>query len=142
MPSLPLPVLKRPRTIGYTIMGVLYGGMTEEILLRWGVLSLLAWGLWRLAGRPTAADRRPAAVVMWAAIIGAAVLFGVGHLPAVAALAPLTPILIARTIALNSVAGIIFGWLYWRHHLEAAMVAHATFHIVLTAIVWTTGSGV
>ncbi|WP_225852851.1 hypothetical protein, partial [Haemophilus parainfluenzae] len=30
----------------------LYGGITEEILLRWGLMTLLVWGLWRLFGNP------------------------------------------------------------------------------------------
>jgi hypothetical protein len=54
-----------------------------------------------------------------------------GHLPATAAVAPLTPLLVARALVLNGVAGIAFGYLYWRHGLEAAMVGHMSAHVVL-----------
>ena len=114
------------------VMGMLYGGITEEILLRWGMLSFLAWLGWRF-GRRTAADAlRPS--VAWIAIVLTAILFGVGHLPAVAAMAPLTPVVVVRTILLNALAGVAFGWLFWRRSLEAAMIAHATGHVVLFVV--------
>ena len=68
------------------------------------------------------------------AIILAALLFGVGHLPATALIVPLTPVVIARAIVLNGIGGLLFGWLYWRRSLEAAMIAHATFHVVATIV--------
>ena len=34
------------------IGGLLYGGLTEEAMMRWGLLSLFAWALVRLARRP------------------------------------------------------------------------------------------
>jgi membrane protease YdiL (CAAX protease family) len=71
---------------------------------------------------------------MWTAIVISAVLFGVGHLPALAQSVALTPALIARTVLLNAIAGILFGWLYWRRSLETAMVAHASFHIPLLGL--------
>lgn len=71
---------------------------------------------------------------MWAAIIVSALLFGVGHLPALATSIGLTPALITRTVLLNAIGGIGFGWLFWRRSLEAAMVAHMAFHIVLVTV--------
>lgn len=103
------------------VSGLLYGGIAEELLMRWGVMSLLAWAGWRLG--------RPAPAVLWLAILGAALLFGLGHLPAAGALAPLTPAFALRTVLLNSVAGIAAGWLFWRHSLEAAMFAHMMVHV-------------
>ena len=108
------------------VMGILYGGITEELLLRWGVMSLLVWLGWKLMGGSK--DNPPGGLV-WAAIFLSAVLFGVGHLPAMAAMVPLTTIIVVRTIFLNAIGGIVFGWLYWRYSLEAAMVAHAFFHV-------------
>jgi membrane protease YdiL (CAAX protease family) len=108
------------------LMGILYGGITEELLLRWGVMSLLVWIGWRVFQRGTG-QVHP--VLVWVAIILAAVLFGVAHLPAMAGLVELTPLIIFRTILLNALGGLLFGWLYWRHNLETAMVAHAATHV-------------
>jgi hypothetical protein len=41
----------------------------------------------------------------------------------------LTPLIIIRTILLNALGGVLFGWLFWRRSLEVAMVAHATTHV-------------
>ena len=65
-----------------------------------------------------------------------ALLFGLSHLPALAAQAELTVGLVARTVLLNALGGVAFGVLFWRRHLEAAMVAHASAHVVISLIAW------
>ena len=106
----------------------LYGGITEELLLRWGLMALIAFVLSAMIGR---GRESISDYVMWAAIFISAVIFGIGHLPAAAATYSLTPGVIAYIIAGNSVAGIIFGWIFWRRSLEAAMLSHASTHVVL-----------
>ena len=112
-------------------MRLLYGGITEEILLRWGLMAPVAWLGWRVRGRPEAGL---GSATMWVAIVVSAVLFGVGHLPALASAYGLTPLLVVRTVLLNAIVGLAFGWLFWRDSLETAMVAHATFHVALVAV--------
>lgn len=108
------------------LLGLLYGGIVEELLLRWGVMSLLVWIGWRIFQR---GQGQAHPVLVWVAITLAAVLFGIGHLPAMASMVELTPLIVFRTILLNALGGMIFGWLYWRRSLEVAMVAHAAGHI-------------
>ena len=117
--------------LAYAPVRFLYGGITEELMLRFGLMSLLAFVGWRVTGRQ---GDGPGPGVMWAAIVGSAVLFGVGHLPALAQSMTLTPALVARTVLLNAVAGVLFGWLYWRRSLEATMVSHASFHVPLVVL--------
>jgi membrane protease YdiL (CAAX protease family) len=108
--------------------GVLYGGITEELLMRLFLMSLVVWLLgrwWKTA------DGRPAAGAFRAAIIVVAVLFALGHLPITSVIAPLTPALVLRALVLNGVAGVAFGYLYWRHGLEAAMLGHMSAHLVM-----------
>lgn len=100
--------------------GMAYGGLAEEVMLRWGVMAGLAWLLAKAFGR------RPAVFALAAVL--AALLFGVGHLPALAQELALTPAIVLRTVALNALAGIAYGWLFWRRGLEAAMLAHAATH--------------
>lgn len=116
IPTYPIPVL---------VVGLFYGGITEEILLRWGLMSFLAWLGWRISRRRDA----PGDAVMWGAIVLSAVLFGMGHLPALAAAATLTIELVLRTILLNALIGVVCGWIFWRRSLEAGMVAHAATHV-------------
>lgn len=113
---------------------MLYGGITEELLLRWGLMTLVAWLGWRFVQRGVGA---PTSSVMVGANAIAALLFGAGHLPAVAALGvPLTTDVIAYIVAANAVPGFLFGELYWKRGLEAAMLAHATAHVVLVSCAW------
>ena len=109
-----------------------YGGVTEEILLRLFALSLFAW-LGRFLNRTV--DNRPGRAALWVANILAAVLFGLGHLPATAAAGlPLTGLVITRAIMLNGLAGLVFGWFYWTYGLESAMVSHFATDMVLHVI--------
>ncbi len=105
-----------------------YGGIVEEVLLRLFVMSFLVW-LGRFISKT--AEGKPTTGVIWTANILAAVLFGLGHLPAIAPLVPLTPLVITREVVLNGLLGIVFGWLYWKRGLEAAMISHFSADLVL-----------
>ncbi len=105
-----------------------YGGIVEEILLRLFLMSLLAW-IGSFVSKT--AEGKPTGIVFWIANILAAVFFGLGHLPATATIMPLTPLIITRAIVLNGVAGIFFGYLYWKRGLESAMISHFSADIVL-----------
>jgi len=125
--SLSLSSITPPAWEGF--LASFYGGTSEEILLRLFTLSLFAW-LGRFVNHTP--DGRPGEVALWVANILAAILFGLGHLPATAAAGlPMDALVITRAIVLNGLAGLVFGWLYWRHGLEAAMVSHFSGDIVL-----------
>jgi membrane protease YdiL (CAAX protease family) len=110
------------------LAGVLYGGITEELLMRLFLVSLLAWLLGKWLRTPAG---MPSATAFRAAIALAAILFGLGHLPMTAAIAPLSEVLVTRALVLNGIAGVAFGYLYWRHGLEAAIAGHMGAHLVL-----------
>jgi membrane protease YdiL (CAAX protease family) len=110
------------------LLASFYGGIAEEILLRLFLMSLLVW-LGRFFSRT--AEGKPTPVVVWMANILAAVLFGLGHLPATSFLVTLTPLIVTRALVLNGLLGIIFGWLYWKHGLESAMISHFSADLVL-----------
>ena len=105
-----------------------YGGIAEEILLRLFFMSLLAW-LGSLIIKPI--NGKANTTVLWIAKILAAIVFGLGHLPTAAMIFPLTTLVVIRIILLNSIGGIIFGWLYQTRGLEFAMLAHFSADIVL-----------
>ncbi|SHN87631.1 CPBP family glutamic-type intramembrane protease [Bradyrhizobium erythrophlei] len=135
MPSVAGLVKSTPGGVGpgawQGLLASFYGGIDEEILLRFGLMSVLALAL-RAVWRRRDADLPPA--VFWIANILAALLFGLGHLPATAALVPLTAAVVLRAIVLNGVAGIVFGVLFRRYGLEWAMLSHFGADIVLHVI--------
>jgi membrane protease YdiL (CAAX protease family) len=102
-----------------------YGGIGEELQLRLFLMTLIVWTIAKFRKSP------PTDSVYWIAITIAALLFGAGHLPAAAEVWPLTTVVVVRTVLLNAVAGMVFGWLYWRRGLEVAMLGHFSTDIVL-----------
>lgn len=107
---------------------VLYGGITEELLLRWGLMTVLVWLAWRLLQRRRGAPRT---VYIWLAIVASALLFGMGHLPAAEVLVgKLSSDIVVFVVGVNTAFGVLFGCLFWRYGLEAAMIAHGTTHAV------------
>jgi hypothetical protein len=135
-PILPPVFVTRAETLNSSmplLTRLLYGGITEELLLRWGLLTLLAWVAWRIfqGGRG-----RPRAIYFVGAIVISSVVFGIGHLPLVSALeVDFTLTIVAFIVLANSLFGLIAGYLYWQKGLEAAIIAHMSTHIViLTAI--------
>jgi membrane protease YdiL (CAAX protease family) len=109
-------------------LGVLYGGLAEEVLLRWGLMSLLVWAASRLVQRPGDAADQSRNAAVWFGIAASAAVFAVGHLPTLGQSVELTGPIVARTLGLNAMAGLAYGWLFWRRSLESAMLAHATTH--------------
>ncbi len=108
------------------LAALLYGGITEELVMRFGLMSAITAVGVRLLGR------RPPALVA-TAILVSALFFGMAHLPAVLTLAPSEGVILARTIGLNAVLGVLYGWLYATRNLEHAMLAHVATH----GVFWT-----
>jgi hypothetical protein len=106
-----------------------YGGIVEELLLRWGFMSLLVWGAWRIFQK---GQEAPKPRLFIGAILISSVIFGIGHLPVAFMLVPEpTLALISFVIVGNSTFGLIAGYLYWKKGLESAMIAHMMAHLVM-----------
>ena len=108
-------------------------------------MSFLAW-LGRFVALPSKAAGRdhgpapaegktpagsPTVAVFWVANVLAAILFGLGHLPATAALVPLTSMVVLRAVVLNGIVGVACGYLYFTRGLESAMLSHFSADIIL-----------
>ena len=132
------PAIQEATLVGLTVQGhiatLLYGGVIEEVMLRLFFLSLLAWILWKVFARGE--ERAPGWTIVVANVV-AALLFAAGHLPAtVMIFGSLTPLLLVRCFLLNGGFGLWFGYLYRKHGILYAMIAHATLHVI-SRIIWT-----
>lgn len=106
---------------------LLYGGIGEELLSRWGLMSAFALIALKFGLRRSQS--------LWVGNGFAALLFGLGHIPFLLMLIPSPPLwLIATVIVGNIVPGLIFGWLFSRKGIEAAMIAHAMGHLFFTLL--------
>ncbi len=108
---------------------IFYGGISEELLIRWGLMSFLTWASFRLFQNNTAKIHSSHYII---AIVLSAFIFGAGHLPAVYALSTVinTP-LIAYILIGNASFGLIAGTLYWKYGLECAIFAHMLAHVTM-----------
>lgn len=126
VPMLPAEFLELGEAIKPSLIArFLYGGITEELLMRFGLMTTLIW-LFSKIMRGT----KPMAFYIGISI--AAVLFALGHFP-VAYQAVETPSagLLSYILIGNSIGGLIFGWLYWKKGLESAMIGHMVTHVVM-----------
>jgi membrane protease YdiL (CAAX protease family) len=127
-PFMPPPIGEVPPSPSWWagLLACLYGGVGEELMLRLFAMT----GLATLAARLKGDDGMSQSAVV-TGLLAATLLFGAGHLPAAAAIWELDAVVITRTLALNGVAGLAFGWLYWRKGLLAAMCSHLCADVVL-----------
>ena len=112
-----------------------YGGIVEEVLVRLCLMTLLVWVFSRFLRNRTHIP----AYLYGIAIVVAALLFGLGHLPATQMLfGELTSVLIVRALIGNGLLGIFFGYLYWKKGLEYAIISHMAsdffLHVVWSSI--------
>ena len=102
-----------------------YGGFTEEIFMRFGLMTLLVW----IASKIFKGTKP---IAYWIGIVIAAIIFALGHFPIAyqsvgsPSMGLLTYILIGNTIG-----GLIFGWVYWKKGLESAFLAHIFAHVIM-----------
>lgn len=121
--------LERVRELGsqplhIRLLIVVYSGVTEELIYRLFVATLVAWITHRVVFR---LSRHAKPLAQWTGVFVAAFLFGlahVGNLPDIA-----HPVL--RAVTINGIAAIVLGWLYWWRGLEAAIFTHMVAITVL-----------
>ena len=44
------------------------------------------------------------------------------------------PWLVAAVLLGNAIPGVLFGWLFWKKGIEAAMLAHILAHLISSAL--------
>lgn len=127
LPNLPFVVAAR-LPIWKRFLACFYGGVYEELLTRLFLLSLVAWIANRSWRKPVPKLSNSA---FWFANIFAALLFGLGHLPSASLFMKITPLVVVAALTLNGIAGIAFGYLFRKHGLESAIIAHFSADFVI-----------
>lgn len=99
-----------------------YGGFTEEIMMRLGLLSILFF-LFKKFLKKRSVDNLPTKE-FWFANFVTAILFAAAHLPTTAQITPLTSIVVFRCLFLNGFPSLVYGYVYQRCGLEISMLCH------------------
>jgi hypothetical protein len=110
---------------------ILLGGLTQEILLRWGLLTLFAWLGWHVFQR---GHDLPNAAVMAVAVVLAALCSTAGPLLHLTRTTIVSDPLLADVVFRYGLSNLAFGVLYWSYGLEAAILAHAAALLVTTLV--------
>lgn len=119
-------VISTPDTyLWQRILASFYGAINEEVLLRLFAVSVVALILLKIT-------RMNKSALIIFSIFLCSLLFGLGHLPMLYKMTVLpNPYDIVRVLLLNGFAGIVFGVLYFRFGLLAAMLCHFAADIVI-----------
>lgn len=102
---------------------VLYGGVVEEVIARWGLMNVLVYFSILLLGRNSE-------LVVWNAMLISSLLLSLSHLPAyIAAGCKNNRFFLYSMVLLTGWQAVMFGWLFWQYGLLAAIISHMLFHL-------------
>ena len=97
--------------------------IADDLIFRLGAMSAVSWVLVLIAGKRD--------WCFWAAIlVTALIIYPLAHYSYLAGLEP-SLASVMREIMLHGGAGILWGYLYWRFGLLAAICGHVGAHLVL-----------
>jgi len=121
-------IISRPSKSFYALVSF-SAGITEEIMFRLGLMSLLIAVIQFLKKA-----ENPSNKTIWTSIIISAIFFGLIHLPLQKNFVELTPFTIGVTMIGNLITGSTFGWIFWKRGLLIAIIAHIAFDLVFHVI--------
>ncbi len=129
MPYMPASFLEQSTKFEPSLITKLgYGGITEEILIRFGMMTFLVWLLYKITGKLTP-------MIYGVGILLSSLLFAAGHLPVLFALSnEFNGLLFMYVILGNTIGGLVYGYLYWKHGLEASILAHMFTHVLMVGL--------
>ena len=117
-------------SVAYFICSLTYGGVIEEILLRWFFMSLIALILVMIFARKTDKKEIPAWIFITANVI-AALVFSAGHLPATQMFfGRITGLILFRCFLLNGAFALFFGRWFRKYGIQYAMLGHFGIHLI------------
>jgi uncharacterized metal-binding protein len=113
-----IPLIQKPEIKEIPLLA-LYGGIFEEVFARLFILSLFAY-LFSPLGQTG----------LIISVLLSSFIFAIAHLPSVTFLINRSKAMIKRAVLLNSLVGILLGFLFIYFGLFYSIVSHGTFDIV------------
>jgi hypothetical protein len=113
----------------FPLLTRLFGSLTEEVIIRWGIMTIIVWILLRIFRHRSENSQ---IILICSGILLSQILFAFGHTPALIKFGMTNPIWSVFTIFIVSLP---WGWLFWKHGLESAFIAHASFHACVALFV-------
>jgi hypothetical protein len=107
----------------------LFGSIFEEVIMRWGLMTIIVWILLRIFQRHSEIHKN---ILIGSGIFLSQTLFAVGHIPVLVNFGITNPAWSVFTIFIVSLP---WGWLFWKQGLESAFIAHSSFHAFVALFV-------
>ncbi len=113
------------------LVKILYGGITEEIMVRWGLMSCIVYlSLFVVKNK----------YAYYIGIFLSSIFFGMGHLPIVFQLLgdDMDIFILLYIVFMNFIPGLVFGYLFWKRNIETSIVTHILFHcwvLLITCVI-------
>ncbi|KTD13670.1 CAAX amino terminal protease self- immunity [Legionella gratiana] len=102
---------------------ILYGGVVEEVIARWGLMNLTAFFGLLFA-------KQYLNLAIWISIFISGLIFALGQLPAyIAAGCTSSRRFLYSFMLLSLYQSLLFGYLFWQYGLITAILAHMLFHL-------------
>jgi len=98
--------------------------LIDELVFRLVLMTVIVWLLVKFFGAPRG-------WFYWLAILVAALVANPVFHTAYLATLNVTALTVLRELVLHGAAGVLWGYLYWRHGLIAAIAGHVSAHISL-----------
>ncbi len=118
-----------PFSLAYFAGETFYGGVIEELMMRWFLMSLFVLIFWKVFARKQPRESIPVWIFVLSNLL-VGVLFALGHLPATLTLfGEINAVIFIRCMLLNGALGVVFGRLYRKRGIQYAMIAHALTHV-------------
>ena len=117
-------------SVAYFISSLTYGGVIEEILLRWFFMGFIALILVMIFARKKDKKEIPVWIFVAANVI-AAIVFSVGHLPATQMFfGRIIGLILFRCFLLNGAFALFFGRWFRKYGIQYAMLGHFGIHLI------------
>lgn len=101
---------------------LLYGGVVEEVLARWGLLNVITFFAMLFAQQKNDA-------IIYFSMIVSGIFYTLSHLPAyIAAGCQNGRRFVLVMLVLNGWQAILFSMVFWRYGILAAIISHMLFH--------------
>jgi hypothetical protein len=101
---------------------VLYGGISEEIIARWGLMNLVTFFALMFVQKST--------VIIWISLFMSSFIFALGQFPTyIAAGCSQSRPFLYSFLVLSLSQSLLFGYLFWQYGLICCILAHMLFHL-------------
>ncbi|ETA69462.1 CAAX amino terminal protease family [Methanolobus tindarius DSM 2278] len=106
-----------------------YIGITEEIVLRFFLMTFLVWITWKIKKN---SEGKATEIGAWISILLVTLLYSTIYV--FLSRETMDPALVMRIAVFNGMSSMVFGWIYWKKGLEYSIISNTTATMMLFVV--------